>query len=211
VGGNEQEQEGAELNEEGADLDDGDFDEGEVGDDFDEGEDVDDLDDFDEGEDGDFDDDEFGSEEGGRADGQQEGGLGDAQNVPEGAKSTQSPQCDQAFVEKQSARTSQCLSICCSASAIADPQCLADCEVVNSGNTSALGQLAGKVDGVERKIVSPFRSASGQYTLSGIVLSIILILTGLVFVFFGHRLFKPILFIAGFYVVGMFIFNLLLF
>jgi hypothetical protein len=58
---------------------------------------------------------------------------------------------------------------------------------------------------IKRKLSSPFRAVRGEYDVSGTILAVMLVIFGLVFVLFGHKLFKPILFIAGFYVAGMFL------
>lgn len=48
-----------------------------------------------------------------------------------------------------------------------------------------------------------FHSVSGDITVSGVLVALILIISGLIFVFFGHKLFRTVLFISGFYILGM--------
>jgi hypothetical protein len=116
---------------------------------------------------------------------------------------TEIDKCDRAFIDRQSRATSQCLSICCKESQSADHDCLADCEEVDSGDLVALKQLESDANGVAKKLRNPLRAAGGEYIVSDIVMACILIFSGLVFVFFGHKLFRPVLFIAGFYVAGI--------
>ena len=84
-----------------------------------------------------------------------------------------------------------------------------DPTAMDSGDAKAIPALAlsaqsSAFSGIDKvSLKTPFRSASGGYSIGGLVVASILILTGLVFVFFGHRLFRTVLFIAGFYVVGM--------
>jgi len=44
---------------------------------------------------------------------------------------------------------------------------------------------------------SPHKNADGSFTATGIATAIVLMVIGLVLVFFGHKLFKPVLFITG--------------
>lgn len=58
-------------------------------------------------------------------------------------------------------------------------------------------------------IVSPLQSGIGNLNASSGIIAVILLITGLTLVFFGHMLFKPVLFIVGFYIFAAIAFSIL--
>ncbi|KAL3898596.1 MAG: hypothetical protein SGCHY_002629 [Lobulomycetales sp.] len=135
-------------------------------------------------------------------DGEDEGDDGFADDDKELA--TPKDQCS-------AAPLSNCYSICCSLQEGAEKKvCFDQCTVVETGNRSSLHQLAAQTAAGRKGLTQPLESASQNVRVSEIVTAIVLIITGLVFVFFGHRLFRPILFLAGFYVFGVLAYSALI-
>ncbi|KAJ3392296.1 hypothetical protein HDU92_008527 [Lobulomyces angularis] len=74
-------------------------------------------------------------------------------------------------------------------------------QAINAASADSTENAA--VDSTGRQLAAPLENGISKINPYSTVTAIVLIITGFVLVFFGNRLFKPILFIAGFYIFAV--------